>query len=67
MGTKTLYCPFCKAALSRITRRQDYFCRACHSVVEVVDDGQVVVQRDMRVPEVKLPIEQLHPEGDDAS
>lgn len=67
MGDPVYSCPVCQSRLRRVSRRRDYFCRACHSVVEILDGDTVLVQRDIRQDETFIPFDQLQPHHDGAA
>jgi hypothetical protein len=60
MREQPLFCPQCGNPLSRVSRRQDYFCRACHSVVAVIDDEFALLQSDVKNQETVITLESLH-------
>ena len=63
VGDPEYCCPICQTRLRRVSRRRDYFCQACHSVVEILDGDVVLVQRDIRVDETFVSFDQLRPPG----
>ena len=48
-----------RARLRRLIQRGDYFCHACHAVVELLDADTAIVQGELRDQEVRVTVESL--------
>ena len=59
MREQSLFCPRCGNPLSRVSKREDYFCRRCHSAVAIVDDEYALVQSDLKTSETVVALEEL--------
>lgn len=52
MAATHFHCPNCHAALQRLRRSQDFFCRACYTSLVVIDDCWVHMMRaNDRIPQ----------------
>lgn len=59
MREQPLFCPSCGYLLSRVSKRDDYFCRRCHSAVAIVDDEYALVQSDLKTSETMVKLDEL--------
>ena len=62
-----LYCPSCGERLSPVSRRDDYFCRACHGALVVLDGFFALWQEELHEEQTLVSVETLRtPTGADA-
>lgn len=59
MTAHSLFCPRCGEALRPVSRRDDYFCRACHGALVVIDDAFALWQEHLQEEQTLVPLDSL--------
>jgi hypothetical protein len=54
-----LFCPRCGEPLKAVSRRDDYFCRACHGALVVIDATFALWQAQIQQGEALVTLETL--------